>query len=41
MARNRKARRFDGRWFIFLFLSVLIVLSMILAYFPQLLGTPK
>ncbi len=41
MARNRKSRRFDGRWFIFLMLSVLIVLSMILAYFPGLLGGPK
>ncbi len=41
MARNRKTRRFDGRWFIFLLLSVLIVLSMILAYFPGLLGAPK
>ncbi len=40
MARNKKGRRLDGRWVIFLILSVMIVLSMILAYFPGLL-TPK
>jgi hypothetical protein len=36
VARNKGKRKFDGKWFMFLFLSVLIVLSMILAYFPTL-----
>jgi hypothetical protein len=37
VARKKKSGRLDGRWFIFLILSFVIVVSMILAYFPGLL----
>ncbi len=37
MARKKKSGRLDGRWVIFLILSFMIVISMILAYFPGLL----
>jgi hypothetical protein len=34
--RGRKSGRLDGRWIFFLILSLMIVISMILAYFPGL-----
>ncbi len=32
--RNKKKSKFDGRMIIFLIISLMIVITMILAYFP-------
>ncbi len=34
MSRNRKKSKFDGRMIIFLIISLMIVITMVLAYFP-------
>jgi hypothetical protein len=39
VARKKQSSRYDGRWIMFLVLSVMLVLTMILAYFPSILPT--